>query len=71
MTITTAGVVIGVPLAFFAARAIGAQLYGVGSTDVRAMIGAVLVLAVVSGVASVVPGRRAARVDPVEALRGE
>jgi len=71
MTITAAGVAIGVPLAFVAARAVGAQLYGVGSTDPRAMIGAVLVLAVAGGVASVVPGRRAARVDPVEALRGE
>jgi ABC-type lipoprotein release transport system permease subunit len=71
MVITVIGVAVGVPLAFLAARAIGAQLYGIGATDPRAMIGAVAILGVAGAVASVVPGRRAARIDPVEALRGE
>jgi len=50
---------------------IGTQLYGIGATDPRALLCAVGILGVAGAVASVVPGRRAASVDPVEALRGE
>ena len=71
MTMTAIGVAIGAPLAVVAARMIGTQLYGIGATDPRALLGAVGILGVAGALASVVPGRRAANVDPVEALRGE
>jgi predicted permease len=71
LEITGVGILVGVPLALAAAHAIGAQLYGVGANDPRATIGAALLLALVGAAASAVPGRRAARVDPSEALRAD
>jgi predicted permease len=71
LIMTGIGIVIGVPLALVAARAIGAQLYGVGASDPRAMLGAATLLVLVGAAASVVPGGRAARVDPSEALRAD
>ena len=46
-------------------------LYGLSPTDATANLAAVAVLCVVAGFASYVPARRAARVDPVVALRHE
>jgi predicted permease len=71
LTMTGVGIVVGVPLAIMAARAIGAQLYGIGANDPRALIGAATLLVLVGAAASVVPGGRAARVDPSEALRAD
>ena len=71
LTMMAIGLAIGVPLAFAASKAIGAQLYGVDANDPRAMVGAALLLAIAGGVASVVPSRRAASVDPAAALRAE
>jgi predicted permease len=71
LAMTAIGIVVGVPLALMAARAIGAQLYGVGASDPRAMLGAAALLVVVGAAASIVPGGRAARVDPSEALRAD
>jgi len=71
LVMTAICIVAGVPLALMAARAIGAQLYGVGASDPRAMLGAAALLVVVGAAASIVPGGRAARVDPSEALRAD
>jgi putative ABC transport system permease protein len=71
LVMTGVGVAIGVPLAIVAARAIGSQLYGIDAGNPWAMIGAVTLLASAGALASVVPARRASRVDPVEALRTE
>jgi ABC-type lipoprotein release transport system permease subunit len=46
-------------------------LYGVGPTDVVALGGAAALLALAALVASWIPARRAARLDPVVALRSE
>lgn len=46
-------------------------LFGLEATDPRAYVAAFAALAVAALVASVVPARRAATVDPVEALRAE
>jgi predicted permease len=68
---TGIGVAIGVPLAIFAARALGSQLYGIDAGNPWAMLAAVVLLASAGVAASIIPGRRAASVDPVEALRAE
>ena len=47
------------------------QLFGVSATDPATFFGVALLLALVSMVACWIPGRLAARVDPMVALRSE
>jgi putative ABC transport system permease protein len=65
------GIAIGIPLALGVARLIRSQLHGVAAGDPRVMIGSAAVLLLVGILASLIPGRRAARVDPMVALRNE
>jgi len=66
-----AGVVVGCALALGLGRTVEGLLYGVEATD-PATFGAVAVLLLaVSFLASVVPARRASRLDPVTTLRDE
>lgn len=62
---------LGLAAAFLVTRVIGSLLYGVGSTDLVTFSAVPLVLAAAALLASFIPARRAARVDPVEALRAE
>jgi predicted permease len=71
VVLAAVGVVVGSLAAFGATRLIGNLLYGVPPTDVIAFGGAALALAVAAVVASWIPARRAARVDPSIALRSE
>jgi ABC-type antimicrobial peptide transport system permease subunit len=64
-----AGVAIGVPAAIVATRFVADRLFGVTATDPATIAGAAIALLAVTGIAGVVPARRAARVDPVVALR--
>ena len=66
-----AGLVIGVPLSIAAARAIASQLYGVNTTDPVIFGSAIAVLLVSMIAAAIIPGLRAASIDPTRALRGE
>jgi predicted permease len=65
------GLAIGVVAAFFSTRVIESQLFGVGARDPLVFIGAAIALLLVAVVASWVPARRAAGVDPQVALRVE
>ncbi len=65
------GMMIGVPATFAATRLIASRLFGVGANDPFTMVGTLLLLAAVCGLASVAPAHRAARVDPMVALRYE
>lgn len=65
------GIVLGVIGAFGAMRLLAHQLYGVRATDPLAFIVVASVLLIVATVASFVPARRAAGVDPLVALRQE
>jgi predicted permease len=65
------GVALGLAAALAVAQLLRGLLYGVPGTDPVALGGAAGVLAVAAMVASWIPARRAARVDPVVALRTE
>ena len=62
---------VGVVLTALLSRLLGRLLFGVPPLDVVAFGAALLVLSTVTLLASAAPARRAAAVDPVEALRAE
>jgi len=65
------GLVIGAGLAAAMARTATSLLYGLRPTDPATMIGAAIVLALIAVAASTIPALRAARVEPMSALREE
>ena len=65
------GLVLGIAAAITAGVYMESLLYGVKPTDPWAFAAVVLTLGVVGGIACWLPARRAARVDPVKALRYE
>ncbi len=69
--LTAFGIGIGVALAFVTTRVLESVLFGVVSADATTFVGIPVLLAVVALLASYIPARRATRVDPMEALRGE
>ena len=71
MTLTLAGVLLGLLGAFGVTRVIGSMLFGISPTDPISFVGIALFLTSVAVVASYVPARRAMGVDPVTALRYE
>ncbi len=66
-----AGTVCGLALALLLTRLLETQLYNVGTIDATAFAGMTLLLVAVALVASLVPARRAAGVDPIVSLRHE
>jgi ABC-type antimicrobial peptide transport system permease subunit len=71
LSLAVVGAVVGLLLAAGAARAISALLYGVRPADAFVGVAAVAGLVIVALVACLVPARRAAEAEPVEALRCE
>jgi ABC-type antimicrobial peptide transport system permease subunit len=65
------GLALGIPIAFVAGRYMGDQLYGVRSYDPLSIAIAVVVLSAAAAVAAFIPARRAASLEPMEALRVE
>ncbi len=65
------GIVLGLGVSLSAARLLAALLYGVSATDPIVFLSIPVVLAATALLASYLPARRAARVDPVIALRSE
>jgi putative ABC transport system permease protein len=63
------GVTIGMALALAATRLLSSLLYGTSATDVATFASVALLLVLIAIGASVVPARRASRVDPLDALR--
>jgi predicted permease len=68
---TAIGLMIGFPVASLCVRLVKAQLYGITSADARVMAGAILVLSVAAWIAAMIPARRGASINPVQALRAE
>jgi putative ABC transport system permease protein len=71
ITITGIGIVAGVVLFAFVARFLRAFLYGVAPGDPLTLVAVMIVLLGIAGLASWIPARRAAHMDPMEALRAE
>lgn len=71
LTTVIAGIAVGVPMGLAAVRLISAKLFGVRAADPVAVTVAVLMMISVAAVASFLPARRAAKVDPMVALRYE
>ena len=65
------GVALGLAGAMLTRRFLARFLYGVAGSDLFALSGAAILLLAVIVIASAVPARRAMRIDPVQALRGE
>jgi putative ABC transport system permease protein len=66
-----AGLLLGAVLAFWGTRLMARFLYGVSPNDPVSLVAAPLALLLVGLAANWLPARRAARVDPVSALREE
>jgi len=65
------GLAIGIPAALAGGKLLSSQLYGVQSRDPVILGLAAGVLAACALVAGLVPARRAASIDPIQALRTE
>jgi predicted permease len=63
------GMIVGLIATVAAARLLGSLVYQMSPLDAPTIAGAVLVLAIVALIAAAIPARRAARVDPITAMR--
>lgn len=63
------GIVAGLVASLLLARALKSFLFGVGAVDIATLTGVAMLFGVVSLIAFWAPARRAAKVDPLEALR--
>jgi len=71
LVLTAVGVAMGVPAALLVGRALSSSLYGVQPLDGVTYSLAIVGVAVVALIASALPARRAASVEPLRALRTE
>jgi len=63
------GIVVGVGLAAAASRLLASLVFGVGTRDPLTFVAVPVMLGVIALAASVLPARRAIRVDPTKALQ--
>lgn len=71
MRLALTGILIGLPVAFAFSRLLAGLLYGISGADPLIFVGVTFLLSFTGFLASYFPARRAARVNPLEALRYE
>jgi len=69
--IAVAGATAGLVAAILTSRLLASFLYETSPTDPWVLAGSVAALTIIASVASIVPALRAARTDPMRALRTE
>jgi ABC-type antimicrobial peptide transport system permease subunit len=69
LTVVGVGVAVGVGAAYWASRLVAAMLFGLSTTDPATYAIVASVLMFIALVASLLPARRASRIDPLIALK--
>jgi putative ABC transport system permease protein len=64
-------IAVSVPIAIVATRVLKSQLFGVSNADPIVLLSAIVLVAVVAVIAAALPARRAANIEPMQALRSE
>jgi predicted permease len=71
LTLAAIGVAIGLSISLALGRLMQAALYDIEPHDPIAIIGTTVIMVTVASLAACIPARRAAKIDPMEALRYE
>ncbi|HEX3437422.1 MAG TPA: ABC transporter permease [Pseudacidobacterium sp.] len=71
LVLAVSTVVVTLPLAYLLSRTLHDQLFGVSAADPLVYCGGVLMIGVVASLAALLPARRAASIEPMQALRAE
>jgi predicted permease len=71
LALALVGIALGIPCALAASRLIASMLFGLSSNDLPTVATVSLVLLIVALLAGYLPARRAARIDPMVAVRME
>jgi ABC-type antimicrobial peptide transport system permease subunit len=69
--ILAAGLVVGIPLTYLAIRPLKSMLYQMSPFDPVSFVLSIVAMIVVATCAALLPARRAARLEPMQALRTE
>jgi putative ABC transport system permease protein len=71
LTLSAAGLAIGLVAALVLTRLMSSLLFGISSTDVVTYVAAIGVILAAAALASYLPARRASAIDPMNTLKAE
>lgn len=71
LTLTTLGLIVGLPMAYGMSRLLREQFFGIGTIDYPSISIAIIVLGLAATLAGYLPAMRASRVAPLDALRSD